>query len=72
MIRDVSRALGSVTPAQSLQTHARAVAEVAAVVRREAFVMAYSDCFFVMGIALVLCIFALPIIRRQQTPTMAH
>jgi hypothetical protein len=34
-------------------THSRAVAEVAATVRREAFVMAYSDCSFVMGIALV-------------------
>jgi hypothetical protein len=33
------------------------------VVRREGFVMAYPDFFFVMGIALALCIFA---------PTMAH
>jgi DHA2 family multidrug resistance protein len=72
MIKDVSSALGSTTPAQSLQTHSRAVAEVAVLVRREAFVMAYSDCFFVMGVALVLCIFALSIIRRQKTSSMAH
>jgi len=52
--------------------HSRAIAEVAMTVRREAFVMAYSDCFFVMGIALVLCIFALSIIRRQQAPAMGH
>jgi hypothetical protein len=34
--------------------------------------MAYSDCFFVIGVALVLCIFALVLIRRSRPPTIAH
>jgi DHA2 family multidrug resistance protein len=50
-----------------------ALAEMAQQVRREAFVMAYSDCFFVLGIALILCILALFLISRQaQTATAGH
>src|SRR5581483_6783360 len=37
-------------------THMRALSEMAATVRTEAFVMAYSDCFFVVGIVLAICI----------------
>jgi hypothetical protein len=47
------------------------VAQVAVAVRREAFVMAYSDCFFVIGVALVLCIFALALIRRGRRASEA-
>src|SRR6202035_3049135 len=33
--------------------HTQAIAELANMVRREAYTMAYSDCFFVLGIALL-------------------
>ena len=72
MIQQVTRALGSMTPGGSVQTQTRGVAQVARLVRREAFVMACSDCFFVISVALVLCIFAPALIRRSRRPAMAH
>lgn len=72
LVRDFTRALALKTPVGSEATHMQALSQVAALVRREAFVMAYSDCFFVMGLALVLCIFSLLLIRAQQTPATAH
>jgi len=46
--------------------HAQALAQLSNMVRREAYVMAYSDCFFVIGIALFLCIFALFLIPKPR------
>ena len=55
----VTRAIGAKNPAGAQMVHMQALAEMAGTVRREAFVMAYSDCFFIIGVSLALCIFAL-------------
>lgn len=53
--------------------HTQALAELAALVRTNAFVMAYSDCFFVMGIALLLSTFGLVLMRKPRPgPVAAH
>ena len=44
----------------------QALAEIAKSVRREPYVMAYSDCIFILGVALVLCIFALFLVEKKQ------
>jgi DHA2 family multidrug resistance protein len=73
MINNFTAAFTAKTPSGAGDTHMRALAEMAQQVRREAFVMAYSDCFFVLGIALILCILALFLISKQaQTATAGH
>jgi DHA2 family multidrug resistance protein len=53
--------------------HVQALAELANLVRREAYVMAYADCFFVLAIALVLCTFALLLIPKpKRTAAIGH
>ena len=47
----------------------QAIAEIANMVRTEAYVMAYSDCFFIIGIALIiaaLALFLVPKLRRNN------
>jgi MFS transporter, DHA2 family, multidrug resistance protein len=46
--------------------HMQALAELANMVRREAYVMAYSDCFFLIGIALLLCILGLFLVPKPK------
>jgi DHA2 family multidrug resistance protein len=51
----------------------QALAELANMVRREAYVMAYSDCFFVLGIALLLCTLLLFLIPKpKQAAAIGH
>jgi DHA2 family multidrug resistance protein len=48
----------------------QAIAEVANMVRTEAYVLAYSDCFFIMGIAMIaaaLALFLVPKPRRSES-----
>lgn len=71
LVNNLTVAVSAKTPMGAAQIHMRALAEMAATVRREAFVMAYSDCFFVIGIALAICIFALLFIRKTA-PAAAH
>jgi len=63
LLSDYTQALAAKTPAGASATHMQALAEMASVVRREAFVMAYSDCFYIIGVALALCILALVLVR---------
>jgi DHA2 family multidrug resistance protein len=44
----------------------QAIAEIANTVRTEAYVMAYSDCFFVMGIALIVAAVALFLVPKPR------
>jgi DHA2 family multidrug resistance protein len=46
--------------------HMHAIAELANVVRREAFTMAYSDCFFVLGFALLFAMLGLLLGASQR------
>jgi DHA2 family multidrug resistance protein len=64
LLNDYGQALAAKTPAGATATHMQALAEMASVVRREAFVMAYSDCFFIMGISLAVCILALFLVKK--------
>lgn len=64
LIADYSHALAAKAPAGATVTHMQALAEAANVVRREAFVMAYSDCFFIMGISLALAILGLFLVKK--------
>jgi DHA2 family multidrug resistance protein len=52
--------------------HMQAVAELANMVRREAFTMAYSDCFFVLGIALLFAMLGLLLVPNPKQGTIAH
>jgi DHA2 family multidrug resistance protein len=52
--------------------HQQAVAELANMVRREAFTMAYSDCFFVLGIALLVAMLGLLLVPKPRQRTIAH
>ena len=53
--------------------HMQALAELSNLVRREAYVMAYSDCFFVLGIALLLCTLLLFLIPKpKQAAAIGH
>ena len=63
MIKDFTVALAAKAQAGVAVTHMQVLSEVANAVRREAFVMAYSDCFFIIGIALALCILPLFVVR---------
>jgi MFS transporter, DHA2 family, multidrug resistance protein len=72
LVRDFTIALAAKTPQGAADTHMRALSEVAGAVRREAYVMAYSDCFFVLGIALLLCVLALFLIRKQAEAAAGH
>jgi MFS transporter, DHA2 family, multidrug resistance protein len=49
------------------------LAQMASTVRRQAFVMAYSDCFYIIGVALALCILALVLVRKppEDAPVAA-
>jgi MFS transporter, DHA2 family, multidrug resistance protein len=69
--------------AAALQTHitdpaiskTQAVAALASQIRREAYVMAYSDGFFLVGVGLVLSLGAVAILRKPKTasaPAEAH
>jgi DHA2 family multidrug resistance protein len=49
LLNDYTQALAAKTPGGAPVTHMQALAEMVNVVRREAFVMAYSDSFFIMG-----------------------
>ena len=73
LLNDYSQALAAKTPAGAAATHMQALAEMAEVVRREAFVMAYSDCFFIIGISLALCILALLLVKKppEDAPAAA-
>jgi len=55
--------------------HMQALAQIANTVRREAYVMAYSDCFFVIGIALLLSILPLFFVNKPKpgaAPAAVH
>jgi DHA2 family multidrug resistance protein len=45
----------------------QAVAELANMVRREAFTMAYSDCFFVLGFALLFAMLGLLLMPKPKS-----
>src|SRR5579872_2615895 len=66
ILNGLTRALAAKTQAGAGATRMQALAEMAGTVRREAFVMAYSDCFFVMGIALTMSIFALFLVAKPR------
>ena len=51
--------------------HQQALAQLQAIVRREAYVMAYSDCFFLIGIALLVSVLALFLIPKPKQPGAA-
>jgi DHA2 family multidrug resistance protein len=44
----------------------QAIAEIANMVRTEAYVMAYSDCFFIIGIALIIAALALFLVPKPR------
>jgi DHA2 family multidrug resistance protein len=46
--------------------HMQALAQLQAIVRRAAYVMAYSDCFFLIGVALLLSVLALFLIPKPK------
>jgi DHA2 family multidrug resistance protein len=71
LINDYTLAISTKTDSGAATVHMRALAAMANTVRREAFVMAYSDCFFVIGFALLLCILALLLIRKTA-PAAGH
>src|SRR3546814_173586 len=48
---------------------AMAVATIRDTVRRDAFIMAYSDCFFLMGLALVFSLAAVAFLQRPAPGT---
>jgi DHA2 family multidrug resistance protein len=67
-IDQLSGALAVKAPAAS-EARMQAIAEISNTVRVEAYVMAYSDCFFVMGISLLLAaltLFLVPKPRRNE------
>jgi DHA2 family multidrug resistance protein len=71
LVGQFTKALARKTPDGPAVTHARALAEMAATVRIEAFVMAYSDCFFVIGVSLLLCVLLLFIVPKSVTENKA-
>jgi DHA2 family multidrug resistance protein len=71
LISQFTQVMTPQTAAGAPDAHLRALAQVAGLVRREAFVMAYSDCFFVIGIALALCILALFLTKPPPEPSQA-
>jgi DHA2 family multidrug resistance protein len=74
-IGELTRALTPKGAAGSAAVHMQALSEIANTVRREAFVMAYSDSFFVIGVALAIAILALFLVtrpRQADTATPRH
>ena len=69
LVGDFTHALSSRTPQGPAVTHMRALSEMAATVRIEAYVMAYSDCFFVVGLVLSLCVPLLLLLKKAPEPT---
>ncbi len=51
--------------------HRQALTQLQTIVRREAYVMAYSDCFFLIGIALLVSVLALFLIPKPKQPGAA-
>jgi DHA2 family multidrug resistance protein len=71
-LNGVTQTLAPKSAASSLG-HSRALAELAGMVRTNAYVMAYSDCFFVLGIALLLSLLGLFLMRKPRPgPVAAH
>jgi DHA2 family multidrug resistance protein len=69
-IQELAQLLTAKAAAAGL-AHTQAIAEIANTVRTEAYVMAYSDCFSVMGIALMvaaLTLFLVPKPRHSERP----
>jgi DHA2 family multidrug resistance protein len=50
----------------------QAVAQLANAVRRNAYTMAYSDCFFILGIALLVAILGLLLIPKPRAGAVGH
>ena len=50
----------------------QAVAQIANAVRRNAYTMAYSDCFFILGIALLVAILGLLLIPKPRSGAVGH
>jgi DHA2 family multidrug resistance protein len=65
-IDELTRVLRPKAPAAGL-SHMQAIAEIANTVRVEAYVMAYSDSFFVIGVALILAAFALFLVPKPAS-----
>ncbi|MBV9551805.1 MAG: DHA2 family efflux MFS transporter permease subunit [Alphaproteobacteria bacterium] len=71
LVAKFTQALTTQTLAGAPAAHVRSLAQVSRLVRREAFVMAFSDCFFVLGIALAISILALFLTRAPPQPPSA-
>ncbi|MBV8168823.1 MAG: DHA2 family efflux MFS transporter permease subunit [Alphaproteobacteria bacterium] len=56
----------------SVTAHAQAIEMLRDTVRREAFVMAYSDCFFIIGVGMALAIAALFLVPKPRADASAH
>jgi DHA2 family multidrug resistance protein len=65
-VADMSRGLMTSVPSGDL-AEMKAIASIANTVRRNAFVMAYSDCFFIIGAALLLSLIPVIFLARPQT-----
>jgi MFS transporter, DHA2 family, multidrug resistance protein len=68
LIGGLAHAVAARAAGGAADAHQQALAEAAKLVRREALVMAYSDCFFVLGIALGISILALFLTRPAAHP----
>jgi DHA2 family multidrug resistance protein len=58
-----------------IAAHAQALNLIAAQVRREAYVMAYSDAFWIVGVGLIVSLVAITLLRkppRVAGPVEAH
>ncbi len=71
LIQQFTHALATRAPGGPTDTHMRALSQMAATVRTEAFVMAYSDCFFVVGVALAICIPLAIFLKTGPSPSQA-
>jgi DHA2 family multidrug resistance protein len=69
LVQQYTHALAARTPGGPSDTHMRALSQMAATVRTEAFVMAYSDCFFVVGIALAICVPLVIFLKTGPAPS---
>ena len=47
-------------------TKQQAIAAIDSIVRREAFIMAYNDCFYIMGFAILLCGLSLILCKKVK------
>ena len=66
-----TQAVAAKTPGGNA-AHMRAVAQLADAVRRNAFTMAYSDCFFILGIALLIAVLGLLLVPKPRPGSVAH